>query len=183
MKTTELVTRDHSILRRGLDIVDGMLRKLEEGQRIEIADITTILTFLRFFGDQYHQSMEDSILFPSLAKSAFDQPAVSQLIAEHHDERALVEQIEEALMSRKVTAFVLTSRRLTAMLRSHFDREDALFARLGPYAMSDRQDEEISTMIANLRKPVEIYTNMSRLERRYLVKPSFELPRVERARA
>jgi hemerythrin-like domain-containing protein len=164
-------------MRRGLDVVDGMLRKLEDGQRIEIADITTILKFLRFFGDQYHQSMEDTILFPSLLKNAADEPAVHQLAMEHHDERALVAEIEEALLSRKVTAFLQTARRLTAMLRHHFDKEEALLARLEKGLLSDRQDERVAAQIEELRRPVEVYANLSRLERRYVQKPPLELPR------
>jgi hemerythrin-like domain-containing protein len=177
MKTTELVTRDHAIMRRGLDVVDGMLRKLEEGQRIEIADITTILKFLRLFGDQYHQSMEDTLLFPWLLKSASDEPAVRQFIMEHHDERALVAEVEEALLSRKVTAFLQTSRRLTAMLRDHFDKEDDLLARL------DIEDEKMAAQIEELRRPVEVYANLSRLERRYVQKAPIEFPRYQQPTA
>jgi hemerythrin-like domain-containing protein len=66
MQCTELISRDHVILRRGLDILDGMVKKLEEGERIEIADVTAILKFLKFFGDEYHQAMEERILFPAL---------------------------------------------------------------------------------------------------------------------
>jgi hemerythrin-like domain-containing protein len=63
MKCIELVIYEHLILRRGLDILDGMIRKLEEGARIEIADVTAILKFLRVFGDEYHQTMEETVLF------------------------------------------------------------------------------------------------------------------------
>ena len=56
MKCAELVMQDHVILRRGLDIVDAMLRKLAHGERIEIADVTSVLKFLRLFGDGYHQA-------------------------------------------------------------------------------------------------------------------------------
>jgi|RhiMetdeSRZDD1v2_1073273.scaffolds.fasta_scaffold37044_3 hemerythrin-like domain-containing protein len=52
MNFPELISPDHAILRRGLDILDGMVKKLEDGERIEIADVTAILKFLRFFGEQ-----------------------------------------------------------------------------------------------------------------------------------
>ena|SRR2546427_2678365 len=56
MKCTELIMQDHTILRRGLDILDGMGKKLDDGERIELADATTLLPFFRVFGE-YHQNM------------------------------------------------------------------------------------------------------------------------------
>src|SRR4051812_39991916 len=101
MKCTELVLQDHVLLRRGLDILDGMLRHLEDGQRIEIAGVTIILKFLRLFGDQYHQAMEEEILFPALLDAAPDAAALSQLVSEHGNERTLVIEIQENLISRR----------------------------------------------------------------------------------
>ena len=70
MKCIELISQDHAILRRGLDILDGMIETLEHGERIEIADVTAILKFLRLFGDEYHQAMEERIFFPALLRAA-----------------------------------------------------------------------------------------------------------------
>ena len=39
-----------------------MSRPLEAGERIEIADVMTIVTFLRLFGVEYHQSIEENVL-------------------------------------------------------------------------------------------------------------------------
>src|SRR5205823_13370764 len=97
MKSTELVIYDHLILRRGLDILDGMVKKLEKGERIEIADITVILKFLRVFGDEYHQSMEEQALFPALQRAAPQQGALTHMLREHRAARALVAGIDDAL--------------------------------------------------------------------------------------
>src|SRR5215813_2789318 len=105
MKSTEIIIQDHIIIRHGLDIVDAMLRKLEDGQRIEIFDATTMLKFMRLFGDQYHQAMEENVLFPALLRAAPDDAALFQLVTEHGDERTLVDEIEAALMSRRGMAF------------------------------------------------------------------------------
>lgn len=39
--------KDHAILRRGLDILEGMVQKLEGGDRIDIADVAAILKVFR----------------------------------------------------------------------------------------------------------------------------------------
>src|SRR5207253_989762 len=101
MKCTELVIGDHLILRRGLNILDGMVRKLEDRQRIEIMDVTAILKFFRVFGDEYLQTMEETVLFPALR--------LPQMVSEHSEERALVTGIEDALRSTRPGAGVCTS--------------------------------------------------------------------------
>ena len=93
------------MLRRGLDILDGMVKKLEDGERIEIADVTTILKFLRVFGDEYHQIMEERILFPALLRTAPQEVSLRQLCREHSEERAVVAEIEVALHSEERDRF------------------------------------------------------------------------------
>src|SRR5687767_659540 len=46
MKWTEDLIHNREILRRGLDVLDGMVQRMENGQRIEIADATAILKLL-----------------------------------------------------------------------------------------------------------------------------------------
>jgi hemerythrin-like domain-containing protein len=174
MQCTQIVFQDHIIIRRGLDIVDAMLQKLEDGQRIEIFDATTMLKFLRLFGDQYHQVMEETILFPALLLASPNNAALVQLVSEHGNERTLANEIEEALMSRRGMAFFHSSHELTALLRRHCEREEAVIADLAEHSLSKGQDDEITTEFMTRRTQVESYANFSRLQRRYPPKPSPE---------
>jgi hypothetical protein len=88
--------QDMDMLHRGLDVVDGMLRKLEEGNRIEIADVTMMLKVLRCFAD------------------------------EHGEERTLVSEIENALITKRGMDFLRSSRRLASVLRNRVDKEKSL---------------------------------------------------------
>jgi hemerythrin-like domain-containing protein len=154
-----------------LDIVDGMIKKLEDGERIEIVDVTTILKFLRLFGDQYHQAMEENILFPTLLRRAPDETALRQFVCEHGDERILVVQIEDALISRRGMAVFRSLRQLTALLRHHCDTEEAILGDLTEHCLSRDEDDEVVAEFIKVRRQVEIYTNFSRLELKYPGKP------------
>jgi hemerythrin-like domain-containing protein len=170
MNCTELVIGDHIILRRGLTVVDGMLKKLEDGQRIEIFDAAAILKFLRLFGDQYHQVMEESVLFPALIRAAPNESALRQLVSEHGDERILVSEIEEALMSKRGMLFFRSSHQLTSMLRNHCEREELVLGRLAE-CLSTEQDAAIVEQFTRNRAQVEVYVNFTRLERKYAPVP------------
>jgi hemerythrin-like domain-containing protein len=175
MKCTELVMQDHAILRRGLDIVDGMLKKLEDGERIEIADVITVLKFLRLFGDQYHQTVEENALFPALLRAAPEESALRQLVSEHGDERTLVVEIEDALMSRRGMDFFRSSRRLTAILRNHFEQEDTILHDLAEHWLSKEQDDEVVAEFMKHRQRPELYASFPHLERKYAPKPYRDL--------
>jgi hemerythrin-like domain-containing protein len=173
MKSTELVLQDHAILRRGLDILDGMVKKLEEGERIEIADVVSVLKFLRLFGDQYHQSMEENVLFPALLCAAplpIESP-LSHMLTEHSEERSLVAAIENALKFKVGIDFVRSSRQLSVLLRNHLDKEDTVLRRLADQVLSAAEDNMIvGEFVRNYIQP-ESCLNFSRLERKYTSKP------------
>src|SRR5262249_15405016 len=83
------------------------------------------------------------------------------------DERTLVAEIEEALTSRKGMAFFRSSRRLTGLLRAHCDREEMILGQLAERCLTVEQDDSVLAEFLKKRSQVEIYTNFSRLERRY----------------
>ena len=184
MRCTEIIVEDHIQIRRALDVVDGMLNKLESGQRIEVFDAKNVLKFLREFADQYHQVMEDSVLYPALLLLATpDNPALLQFVSDHCGERSLVSEIEEALLSRQGMAFFRGAQELTALLRSHCEREESILSSLAERSLSKEQDEQIAAEFLSRRAQLEHELNFSRLERLYPIKPVSEPVRVFQAAA
>jgi hemerythrin-like domain-containing protein len=171
MKCTQLVVQDHVILRRGLDILDGMVKKLEDGERIEIADVISILKFLRVFGGDYHQKTEETVLFPALLRGSAQGSPVADMLREHTEERALLAGIEEALRSKKGPDFVRTSRTLSHLLKNHLDKEDAVLPHIAREALSKEEDNRVTAMFTRNRTQPEAHANFSRLEWKYTSKP------------
>jgi len=171
MKCTELISRDHIVLRRGLDILDGMVKKLEDGERIEIADVTAILKFLRHFGDEYHQTMEEKVLFPALLRAQPEEAFLDQMLVEHGEERAVVADIEAALNPKKGIAFVRSSQRLTLLLKRHLDKEDDVLREIAEKSLSREEDEMVAAEFIKNQAQAETYVNFARLEWKYLRKP------------
>jgi hemerythrin-like domain-containing protein len=154
MKCTELISRDHAVLRRGLDILDGMVKRLEDLERIEIADVAAILKFLRLFGDEYHQTMEEKVLFPALMGAEPHAEFLHHLLVEHGEERAVVAEIEAALNPKKGIAFVSSSRRLTLLLRQHLDKEDTVLREIAERSLSNEKDEMVAVELRTRDRPV-----------------------------
>jgi hypothetical protein len=70
-------------------------------------------------------------------------------------------------MSRKGMAFFRSSRRLTGLLRAHCDREETILGQLAERCLSIEHDEALGAEFLKKRCQVELYTDFSRLERRY----------------
>src|SRR5262245_51839541 len=169
MKCSELVIQDHSILCRGLNILDGMIRKLETGERIEIADVIGVLKFFRVYGFEYHQETEERILFPALLRVA-KATSIRQLPLDHDEQRRLVAEADNALRSRRAAEFVRCSRRLATLLRSDFQKEEIALREFdGNLSMED--DDFLTAEFEKNRKHAERFANLSRLELKYTPRP------------
>ncbi|HEX5000547.1 MAG TPA: hemerythrin domain-containing protein [Terriglobia bacterium] len=171
MKCTELVMRDHAVLRRGLTILDGMIKKLEAGDRIEIADVNAVLRFFKTFGDDYHQTVEEKSLFPVLVRATRQDSPIHQMVQEHGEERALVSWMMDAMASRRVVDFAHSARRLNVILRRHLDMEDSILSQLAGQLLTPEADETIAEQFAKNHQDPDLLVNFARLERKYLPKP------------
>src|SRR5262245_842043 len=171
MKCTDLIVQDHLALLRGLNILDGMIKTMEGGERIEVADAITTLKFLRRFGDEYHQTMEETVLFPLLLQAAPEEPRLRSALTEHDEERALAGKIDAALRSKSGPEFVRTSRQLSVLLRNHFSAEDALLADSAEVYLSSDQDCAIVLEFTKNRVQPEILLDFSRMESKYTPRP------------
>jgi len=171
MLCLEIIIQDHTTLRRSLSVLDGMVQRLEEGARIEIADVAAVLTFLRRFGDEYHQRVEEQVLFPALLSAVPLESPLRFMLSEHVEERTLVSRIEDALRFKMGKEFVSSSHQLSLLLRNHFDKEDAVLGDVAEKCLSKEQDEAVALELVKLQPPAEAHPNFSRLEWKYTSKP------------
>src|SRR5262245_43457851 len=180
MKCTELVFQDHATIRRGLDILDSIVAKLEHGERIEIADAIIVLKFIRIFGLEYHQVIEEQVLFPALHETR-----IEDLSFEHEEHRSLMNGIDEALNTKRGLEFVRRARGFIALLRNHLNREDAILRNFPEDWLSMEQDEAVVSEFAKSPIPPEQYRSLSRLEWKYGMRPHTkpEVPGRELVRA
>ena len=170
MQCIELVIQDHVILRRGLDILEGMIKELEVGERIEIADVTSILKFFRVFGYQYHQTTEEKSLFPPLLRDTSPESSLHLMWSEHGEVQAMTAAVEDALRSKRAGDFMRNSSRLTHFFRTHLDQEDVILRDIAERSLSKEDDSSIAAEFMKNHQAPEIFADFSRLERKYTQK-------------
>lgn len=170
MKCTDLLLQDHQYLRRALQLLDGMVAALESGGRIEIADATAVLGFLRRFGNDNHEVLEERILFPTLLMTTPDR-FCGGILAAHTSSRELLAEMEEHLKWKRARQFVDGSRGLAELLERHLSDEDGLLQEAARSILSTETDEQMGAELAAHRTAPELYLNFARLEGKYASAP------------
>lgn len=99
MKAIEILTREHNLILRALDVLSRARIHIERNQRPPEAFFDTALLFLREFADQFHHFKEEYLMFGLLALKkgdAFDGP-IGSLRFQHERCRAFIEGISNSL--------------------------------------------------------------------------------------
>src|SRR5680860_1354935 len=86
-------------LRRMLEVVREMIRRLEAGDPVEADDVQAAIDFIREYADRSHHAKEEDLLFPAMGEAGFPPEGgpVAVMLDEHDEGRAYVTSMEEGL--------------------------------------------------------------------------------------
>jgi hemerythrin-like domain-containing protein len=169
MKCTDLLTQEHKVILRALDVLDHMAAWIVEDQPVAVADVESILNFLRAFADNQHQAKEESALFPELLRtSAANDAPLRQMVFEHDQERSLVEGLEDSLRTKHGMDFVHFAHRLTGLIRTHIRKEDNILFPIAERCLSPEQDERVTAELNQFEADAGFLADLRRLEWTYL---------------
>ena len=179
MQCTKLLENDHKIILRALNVLQEMAAKIETGEFVDSGDVETLLRFLQLFEDEYHQTKEESALFPELRRSGnTEQKELKHMLFEHEQERSLVTGLEEALKTKKGPDFVFYSKRLIALLRNHIYKEDHILFEIVEKSLTDKQDLNVVEEFSKFQRHFEsgpgnaLLRELHRLEWEYMKRRS-----------
>lgn len=151
MKATTLLTEDHKLICRALDVLAQMSERTSRKGSFDVADAQDLLDFLKQFADRHHQGKEEGVFFPSLLRDRNQRnyPSLCTLVFEHNRERSLVEGLEEALRTRKPKDFIFYADRLVEVLRTHVRKEEDELFTLADSTLDSTQDERVALEMRN----------------------------------
>lgn len=171
MKCTDILLQDHKLMLRALDVLEQMAKRVERHEALEHDDVDAVLRFLRVFGDDFHQSREESGLFPELLRKAHGQEApLRQMLFEHEQERSLVEGLEDSLYTKNGKEFAHFAHRLIELLRNHVRKEDNILFGITERMLTKEQDEQVVAQFEKFALAPGILRDLQELEWKYLRK-------------
>ena len=176
MKTTALLKEEHEYILRAVNVLEAMAIRMIRGELVDSNDREAILSFLRTFLDDHHQTKEEFIFFPALLKASRgeDHECLCRYIFEHNRERSLVEGIEEALATRKAEDFVYYAHRFVDIVRTHIAEEEGGLFEHADNVLSPEEDARMVREIGLFDTPsqrrtlVLLLKALTALELKYL---------------
>lgn len=128
----EDLMREHGVLRRILLVYDEAERRLEAGEELSPEVVTRGARLVRTFVEEYHERMEEQLVFPRFEKRGELAPLVKVLFAQHRagwrvTDRVLALATTEALRDAgKRRELAAELRSFSRMYRPHAAREDTV---------------------------------------------------------
>lgn len=129
---TSVLTEEHRLILRMIDLVERNTRLLEEGRFADWDFYLDAVDFIRHYADRFHHAKEEDVLFRELVRNgmpAKSSPVEAMLMA-HDEGRAFVRGMEEAARRAQggdasaAVAVAENARGYAALLRDHIDKED-----------------------------------------------------------
>ncbi len=151
MKPTEILRREHAIIKRVLAALAAEADQIEAKGAVDAEGLRKGVTFLRSFADRCHHGKEEVRLFPLLqAKGVGCGPGdIHVLLAEHEQGRRLVRAMEnsigeaekgEAAARAGLCGYIREYRHL---LTEHIRKEDDCLFPAADEALSQSEQDEL----------------------------------------
>jgi hemerythrin-like domain-containing protein len=149
MKSLEILTKEHGLIRQVLDNLSLAIEKLEVDERPPREFFEKALSFARHFADKYHHFKEEYVMFGLLAqkKEGAIDAQIDALRYQHERGRNFIAEIANSLEGySKGEEFSTTSllENLAAyisLIRRHIHREDHFFYPMVEKELSAHEDK------------------------------------------
>lgn len=131
MDPLDALREEHGAIMKGLAILQGVARELEEHNPQAVGHLHQILEFMVVFIDRCHHAKEEEFLFPAMEKTRTkNSRLIGELVSEHEEGRRMTAVLESVLHeleqeSAQATAqLVDTIRSFVQIFRNHIRKEN-----------------------------------------------------------
>ncbi len=160
MKPTDILVKEHVLIKRALDILSEARGCIETGSVPPKIFFETALDFFRSYADRFHHFKEEYIMFGMLAQKkggSFDTE-IGALRFQHDRMRGFLLNISESLSGYSesdefiVTNILENMASYISLLRRHIYLEDKIFF---PMVDKELSEEDIKILLSQFQKESE----------------------------
>ncbi len=131
MKPTEILKNEHRVIEKMLDVLEGLTKRVESGEEINIEHAEKIIEFFKIFADKCHHGKEEDMLFPEMEKAGIPREGgpIGVMLFEHTQGRNFIKEMAEAVEEIKKGKdekfkFIENAKGYINLLRDHIYKED-----------------------------------------------------------
>ena len=148
MRSTDILTREHRLLDRLLDELEGLVLRASRLGYVEAKPTTELMNFFEHFSDGLHQEKEERVLFPLLVvrNGGMDGVEIERLAREHAADCRRLSQMRLHLLGAIhgepgcLEIFVTNARSYIATQKRHLRYEEEHLIPLANRVLSESED-------------------------------------------
>lgn len=176
---SEDLKNEHDGILFGLNILEKMIKLLQEKQGVEKEDFLEMVNFLKLFADKCHHGKEEGLLFPAMENVGIQNQngPIGQMLIEHAEGRRYIAQMSEALNNYPVhdNDLIQAVTNYINLLRQHIEKENTVLFPMGDKMISadvhaklliDFEEFEEKVMGKGTHEKLHILLN--KMEKKYL---------------
>ena len=139
---TDVLREEHRVILRALALLESGTDRLARVGTLPGGWWEGVIRWLRSFADRNHHAKEERYLFPALAEAGVPAEGgpVAVMLAEHVEERGLIEIMEREDSTRRVDA----ARRYLQLLRDHIEKENGVLFPLAEAVLEERAQRALA---------------------------------------
>lgn len=161
MKSTEILMREHDIIKRAINLLEIVDDRLAAGDDAVVSVYPELVDFIKSFADECHHGKEEDILFELLEERGVprENSPLAVMMDEHETGRRFVRNIERSANQfihgdKAVRVQIIqNSESYARLLKDHIYKEDAVLYPMADKILSEadqqRLDEEFSRVEAD----------------------------------
>jgi hemerythrin-like domain-containing protein len=156
-----MLMSEHRLIERALDALERWVTTLGSGSESDDkAELARFVSFIRDFGDAYHHSKEEDMLFVAMVEQGFPREAgpIAMMLHEHELGRSLV-SVLDGLAQQSTTwskedgdTLASTAREFSALLRQHIQKEDQILYPMADARLPEPVKEELFRRFQDFEK-------------------------------
>jgi hemerythrin-like domain-containing protein len=123
----EDLMQEHGLIERILLLYDEGARRIEGGEALDLAVLASAAGIVRRFVEDYHERLEEELVFPRLEAAGRELALVGVLRDQHQRGRERTDQLMRMVQARSATPeLAALLRAFVRMYRPHAAREDTV---------------------------------------------------------
>ncbi|MHB9031951.1 MAG: hemerythrin domain-containing protein [Anaerolineae bacterium] len=139
------LTNEHQAILAALQTLEKMRAVFLNTHKIDAADMTDFIGFLREFADKCHHGKEELLLFPALVAAGVQAEGgpITALTADHNLSRKLVVEMGAAAQDQDEVRMANASQEYIRLLRLHIPKEEDTVFSLAERILSQQRLAEL----------------------------------------
>ncbi len=180
---TEILVREHDVILRMIQVINNVLQRMQNGEKVDADDLRNMVDFIRNFADHCHHAKEEDVLFKRMVEKGFPLQGgpIQVMLFEHDQGRQFVQNFEKGIemyengAPEAVQQIVENAGGYARLLTEHIHKENNILYPMGNQIFDETDQQELLQAFDEVEKNVvgegvhEKYEQMVQaMEKKYL---------------